>query len=95
MTDTMTLAPAEGTWVVRAGGAVLGETTRALAVTKPDGACVIYFPKDDIGMAFLEQSTPTLVETDEGQVLFFSIVAKSRTYENAAWSLALARRGAG
>ena len=30
MSDHITITPAQGTWVVRAGGAVLGETTDAL-----------------------------------------------------------------
>lgn len=84
MTETRTLEPATGTWVVRVGGAVLGETTRALQVTDADGASVIYFPKDDIGMAFLE---PMPASDTASDIQYFSIMSKSKTYTQAAWLL--------
>ena len=34
MPDTIAISPAEGTWVVRAGGAVLGESSRALELAR-------------------------------------------------------------
>ena len=50
MSDHITITPAQGTWVVRAGGAVLGETTGALELREGDHAPVIYFPRGDIAM---------------------------------------------
>ena len=40
--------PAQGTWVVRAGGSVIGESTRALELVQRDWPFVIYFPREDI-----------------------------------------------
>ena len=85
MTENFSIQPAEGTWVVRAGGAVLGESERALEVTAGSEAPVIYFPREDIAMEFLDPSDRK--ETSAmGEAAYFSIVTKSTTLEDAAWS---------
>lgn len=81
----MTIRSAEGTWTVRAGGAVLGESRDALELTEGDTPPVIYFPRDDIAMAFLDQ-TDHSDASSKGAATYFSIVTKSTTLENAAWS---------
>ena len=43
--------PAEGTWVVRAGGSVIGESTRALELLQRDWPFVIYFPARRLSQA--------------------------------------------
>ena len=86
MADHIKIRPAEGTWVVRAGGAVLGESDRALELTEGDYAPVIYFPRDDIAMDFLDESDHTSVCPWKGDASYFSIVTKSTTLENAAWT---------
>ncbi len=85
MTD-MTIRKAKGTWVVRAGGAVLGESSDALELTEGDLPPVIYFPRTDVGMAFLDASDKTSYVPNKGDKQFFSIVTKSTTLEDAAWS---------
>ena len=40
MTTEITIRPASGTWTVRAGGAVLGETTNALELVEGDHGAV-------------------------------------------------------
>ena len=82
----ITITPAEGTWVVRAGGAVLGESTRALQLTEGDYSPVIYFPRDDIAMAFLEPSEKTSTCPHKGAASYFSIITKSTTLEDAVWT---------
>ena len=77
---------AEGTWVVRAGGAVLGESSDALELVEGGGAPVIYFPRSDIAMAFLERTDQSSVCPHKGEASYFSIVTKSTTPRNAAWS---------
>ena len=49
---TIRIRKAEGTWTVRSGGAVLGETSNALELSEGDLDPVIYFPREDIAMAF-------------------------------------------
>ena len=56
MSDDIRIRPAEGTWVVRAGGAVLGESSNALELSAPGQPDRIYFPREDIAMAFLDRT---------------------------------------
>lgn len=77
---------AKGTWVVRAGGAVLAESKSALELCEPGRADVIYFPRDDIAMAFLDQTAHHTTCPFKGEASYFSIITKSQTLENAAWS---------
>lgn len=86
MASDITITRAEGTWVVRAGGAVLGESADALELTEGDMPPVIYFPRDDIAMAFLDATDHSTHCPHKGDASYFSIVTKSRTLENAAWS---------
>ncbi len=77
---------AEGTWSVRAGGAVLGESDNALELTEGERAPVIYFPRDDIAMAFLDPSEKTSECSHKGQASYFSVVTKSTTLRDVVWS---------
>ncbi len=86
MTKHITIRPAEGTWVVRAGGAVLGESHDALELTEGDRPFVIYFPKSDIAMALLDDTDHRTKCPHKGEARYFSIMSRSRVYENAAWS---------
>ena len=86
MADRIKIRPASGTWVVRAAGAVLGESTRALELTEGDYPPVIYFPRDDLAMAFLEPSDASSTCPYKGAASYFTIVAKSGPLKNAAWS---------
>jgi uncharacterized protein (DUF427 family) len=56
MAEHIRIRRADGTWVVRAGGAVLGESTNALELSESGYPPVIYFPRGDVAMAFLEAS---------------------------------------
>lgn len=85
MTD-ITIRKALGTWVVRSGGAVLGESTGALELIEGDLAPVIYFPRSDIAMAFLDGSEQTSKCATKGTASYYSIVNRSSTTENAVWS---------
>jgi uncharacterized protein (DUF427 family) len=86
MSDHISIRPATGTWVVRAGGAVLGESAQALELTEGDYPAVIYFPRADIAMAFLEPSDTTSTCPFKGVASYFSIVAKSGPIKDAVWS---------
>lgn len=86
MADHIKIRPATGTWVVRAAGAVLGESTNAVELVEGDYPPVIYFPRADIAMAFLEPSDMTSTCPYKGQASYFTIVAKSGPVANAAWS---------
>lgn len=86
MTTSLRIHKTEGTWSIRAGGAVLGESSAALELTEGARTPVLYFPRDDIAMAFLEPSKHTTVCPNKGTASYFSIVLRSKTLKNAAWS---------
>jgi uncharacterized protein (DUF427 family) len=86
MSDHITIRPATGTWVVRAGGAVLGESARAMELIEGDYPPVIYFPRADIAMAFLEPSVTTSTCPFKGTATYFAIAAKSGLIKDAVWS---------
>jgi len=86
MAEHIKIEAAPGTWVIRAGGAVIGETTNALSLTEGDYPAVIYFPRDAIAMAFLDDSDTKSVCPYKGEANYFSIQTKSVVIEDAAWS---------
>jgi uncharacterized protein (DUF427 family) len=85
MADHIKIAPAAGTWVVRAGGAVLGESSKALELSEGSDAPVIYFPPEDIAMAFLDQSPKTTHCPHKGDASHYSIFARSGVIPDAVW----------
>ena len=82
----ITIQKAPGKWTVRSGGAILGETSNALELNEGDLDPVIYFPRSDIAMAFLDQTDKVTHCPHKGDATHFSIVNKSSVTENAAWS---------
>ena len=86
MADHIKVRPATGTWVVRAAGAELGESTQALEMVEGEYPAVIYFPRSDIAMAFLEPSETTSTCPYKGDARYYAIEAKSGTIADAAWS---------
>ncbi|WP_372602789.1 DUF427 domain-containing protein [Actibacterium sp.] len=87
MTEEMMVRKAEGKWVVRAGGAVLGETSNALELSENNMLPVIYFPLSDIAMPFLEAAERRKASPTLGEAQFYSIETKSTSLTDAAWCL--------
>lgn len=86
MADHIKIRPATGTWVVRAAGAVIGESTNALELVEGDYPPVIYFPRADLAMAFLEPTNTSSTCPFKGDARYYTIVAKSGPIKDAAWS---------
>lgn len=86
MADHIKIRNAGGTWVVRAGGAIVGESASALELVEGDNAPVIYFPRADIGMAFLEKSDSTTRCPYKGQATYYTISTSAGDIPDAAWS---------
>lgn len=86
MADHIKIRKAPGTWVIRAGGAVIGETRNALELTEDPYPPVIYFPREDIAMAMMEANPHHSTCPWKGQASYYSLVTKSGTIPNAAWS---------
>ncbi|MEL7100180.1 MAG: DUF427 domain-containing protein [Pseudomonadota bacterium] len=86
MADHISIRTAPGTWTVRAGGAVIAESSKALELSEGDYPFVIYFPRDDIAMPFLDATDHSTHCPHKGDASYFSVVTKSTTLTNAAWS---------
>ncbi len=86
MADYITITPATSTWVVRAKGAVIAETSNALVLAEGSYAPVVYFPRADVAMAFLEPSDTTSICPHKGTANYFTIQAKSGPVKDAVWS---------
>ncbi|WP_298969973.1 DUF427 domain-containing protein [uncultured Roseobacter sp.] len=93
MADHITIRKAEGTWSVRAGGAVLGESANALELVEGDYPSVIYFPRDDIAMAFLDRTEKSTHCPHKGDASYFSVVTKSTTLSDVVWSYETPKEG--
>ncbi|MBT8409623.1 MAG: DUF427 domain-containing protein [Alphaproteobacteria bacterium] len=86
MAEHIKIRKSDGTWSIRAGGAVLGETNDALELSEGSYPEVMYFPRGDIAMAFLEKSDKTSFCPHKGTASYFSIVTKSTVLKDAVWS---------
>ncbi len=93
MADHIKTRTAPGTWVVRAGGAVLGESTKAVELTEGSYPPVIYFPRDDIAMAFLDKTDKSTRCPHKGDASYYTIQAKSGPIADAAWSYETPKEG--
>lgn len=85
--NNVRIYPAVGKWVVRANGAVIGESTQALELLQRDYAFVIYFPRGDIASAVLDTSDRPFICDDRGTGLYFHVSSPEGVIQNAAYSL--------
>jgi uncharacterized protein (DUF427 family) len=86
MADHITIRKATGKWVVRAGGAIIGESGNALELLEGNAAPVIYFPRADIGMALLEKTASSTNCPYKGQASYYAISTAAGDIQDAAWS---------
>jgi uncharacterized protein (DUF427 family) len=80
------IVAAKGTWVIRAGGAVIGESARVLELIDGSRPPELYFPREDLAMAFLEPAARTSAARGIGEARYFDLVLRSATIPEAAWS---------
>jgi uncharacterized protein (DUF427 family) len=86
MSDRISISEADGTWVVRGGGAILGESQRALRLDETGHDPVIYFPREDLAMAFLEPSDTRTRCPHKGEATYFSLQGESALVPDVGWS---------
>lgn len=80
---TVTAQPARV--VVKAGGHVIADTTRALNLQEASYPAVQYIPRDDVDMAQLAPTSHTSHCPYKGDATYFSIAASPRG-TNAVWT---------
>ncbi len=81
--------------MVRAGGVILAETDKALELNEGDLPPVIYFPRADIAMAFLEATETRATCIHKGEAHYYTIVAKSGPIKDAACTYAEPKQAVG
>ncbi len=86
MTKTIRIRKIPGRWTVRAAGAVIGETKSALELSEDGHAPVIYFPRENVAMAFLDATEKSTHCPYKGDATYFTLHTKNGPIENAAWS---------
>lgn len=85
MTTTM-IRPASGSYTVRAKGAIIGETSRAVELIEGSRAPVIYIPREDMAMAFLDRSTRETTCPHKGTASYYSVVTPEGRLTDVVWS---------
>lgn len=85
--------PAEGTWVVRADGAIIAESRAALELTEGELRPAIYFPREDVAMAFLERTESRTTCPWKGEASYFAVHTSSGVIPDAAWSYESPKEG--
>lgn len=83
---TIRIVKTSGNWTVRAAGSVIGASTQAVELIEDGSDPVIYFPRSDVAMAFLEPSDKKTTCPQKGVASYYSIATVNRTLENAVWS---------
>ena len=86
MADHIKIRQAPGTYVIRADGAVIGESSRALVMTEGSHPPVIYVPREDVAMALLDASDRHSTCPWKGEASYYSIVTGSQVLKDAVWS---------
>ncbi len=82
----ITIAPNLHRVIVRLGGAIIADSTRALVMRAPGTPDVQYIPREDVDMARLVRTSHVTHCPYKGAAAYWSIRSGSRTAENAVWS---------
>ena len=82
----ITIADVPGVVVVRAGGAILGETKAAKLLEEAGLEPVLYIPRADMAMAFLDASETRTTCPWKGEAVHFHVSTESGPIRDAAWS---------
>ena len=82
----ITIAPNPHRVIVRLGGAIIADSTRALVMRAPGTPDVQYIPGEDVDMASLIRTSHATHCPYKGDASYWSIRSGPRTVENAVWS---------
>ena len=91
---TMKIRPASGSYTIRAKGAIIGETSRAVELIEGSRAPVIYVPREDMAMAFLDRSTRETTCPHKGIASYYSVVTPEGRLADVVWSYENPKPGA-
>ena len=94
MSVALTIRPVPGRYIVRAGGAIIGETDRALELVEGSRPPVLYVPREDVAMALLDPSERHTTCPWKGEASYFSLSTPEVRLEDAVWSYERPKAGA-
>ncbi|MCO6416676.1 DUF427 domain-containing protein [Siccirubricoccus sp. KC 17139] len=80
------ITPHTGRVVVRFGGEVIAETSRALSLKEASYPPVFYIPREDARMDLLSRTDHATYCPYKGECSYFSIRAGGQQAENAVWT---------
>ncbi|MGH7366124.1 MAG: DUF427 domain-containing protein [Candidatus Rokuibacteriota bacterium] len=82
----ITIAPNPNRVIVRLGGAIIADSTRALVMRAPGTPDQQYIPREDVDMTRLLRTELVTHCPYKGDAAYWSIRSGPRTVENAVWS---------
>ena len=82
----ITVAPNPNRVIVRLGGAIIADSSRALVMRAPGTPDVQYIPREDVDMASLIRTSHATYCPYKGDASYWSIRSGPRIVENAVWS---------
>ena len=82
----ITIEPNPNRVIVRLGGAIVADTTRALVMRAPGTPDQQYIPREDVDMTRLVRAELVTHCPYKGDASYWSIQSGPRTVENAVWS---------
>ena len=82
----ITIAPHAARVVVTAGGAVVADTSDALALREANYPAVLYIPRDDVDLGLLERTDHTTYCPYKGDAAYYSIPGVGERGANSVWT---------
>ena len=82
----ITIAPSPNRVIVRLGGVVIADTTRALVMRAPGTADQPYIPREDVNMTRLVRTDLVTHCPYKGDASYWSARSGARPVENVVWS---------
>jgi uncharacterized protein (DUF427 family) len=82
----ITITPAAKRWRARFEGHVIADTDDALILQEATYPPVVYFPRDDVSMAYLAHTDHHTHCPYKGDASYFTLRMDTRIEDNAVWS---------
>ena len=82
----ITFADADTRWRVRYAGHVIADTDRAILLKEADYPQVVYFPKEDVEMAYFGRSDHHTACPYKGEASYWTLTMEGNVEDNVAWS---------
>ena len=86
MGEPITITKAPGSYRIRVGDHVIGQTDHALLLDEAGNRPVIYVPRDAIKPAVLEPTTRHSTCPYKGEASYFSVLTPAGNFDNVVWS---------